>query len=144
MPKNLLIECEVKLLSLNEKDIIIFGKVLSELGTQIQANPNMLLEFINKKYSVIQNDKDNNSGIQIDLNDSLSIQDKQTYLSNFTTYELKKYIKENHFGVPAKPNKEKLINCIIRNTISKNKDVFLDYQTPVEKELKNISDKNTD
>lgn len=127
-------------MTIPKKDIVTFGKVLSKLGQCIEKNPEKILELLNNidnadnTDNTVQKNKHPSEVSFLVENEIRTAENIREFLSAYKMEDLKNFIKERHYGVPAKPNKQKLIDCIARNVEKTKKDVFLEYETSVEKE----------
>lgn len=118
---------------LTKKEIVIFGKVLSSIGSAISDNPEILQKLLKSTKAIGQSKK-------IEIGDevkSINIfsfykQKKKSeiekHLSEFNKEELKFLIKKHNLGVTRLNSVTTLAEFIADQLAKRSKDVFIDQE----------------
>ncbi|QXI08691.1 hypothetical protein HU718_013615 [Pseudomonas tensinigenes] len=122
--------------SINKKDIEIFGKVLSELGTTLEENPEILLNLLRPYYEKNQKEQKEKEVVREEiqnLNIFEAFKEKkkseiEKELITMNKEELKYIIKKYSIGATKLTSNEKLSEFIADHVTKRTKDVFINQE----------------
>lgn len=122
--------------NISKKDIEIFGKVLSELGSTFEENPEILLSLIRPFYEKNQKEQKEKDVVREEiehLNIFESFKEKkkseiEKELISMNKEELKYIIKKYSLGATKLTSNEKLSEFIADQITKRTKDVFINQE----------------
>lgn len=121
--------------NLTKKDVESFGKVLTEIGFIVEANPSLILDLLNSKCN---NDKPvkekeiiSEKVMNLNLFEEFKDKKKSEIEAELVTYnksELRYIIKSFNFGSTRLNSVEKLADFIADQLSKRTKDVFINQE----------------